>query len=157
MASGTVEQRLRELGISLPPAPAAVGSYVPVLRFGPFVVTSGQLPFRDGKLIATGRVGNEVDMETAQEAARCCVLNAVAQLRAAVGELDRIKQIFRLDGYVHAAPGFHDHPVVLNAASELLTAIFGERGKHTRVALGVHDMPLNAPVQIALWAEVEPS
>ena len=153
MADDQIAQRLQELGITLPPAPPAVGSYVPVLRFGNFVVTSGQLPFREGQLIATGRVGSDVTVEQAQEAARCCVLNAIAQLRAAVGQLDQIKQIFRLDGYVHAAPGFHEHPIVLNAASELLTAIFGERGKHTRVALGVHDMPLNAPVQIALWAE----
>jgi len=155
MSQTTPQEQLRKLGITLPPAPPAVGSYVPVLRFGSFVVTSGQLPFRDGKLIAEGRVGSDVSLEQAQEAARCCVLNAIAQLQAAVGDLSRIRRIFRLDGYVHAAPGFHQHPLVLNAASELLTAIFGERGTHTRVALGVHDMPLNAPVQIALWAEAE--
>lgn len=153
MATNDPESRLAQLGYRLPSAPAPVGAYVPVLRAGRLVVTSGQLPFRDGKLVAEGRVGAEVDVETAQEAARICVLNALAQVKAALGTLDRVSQVVRLEGYVHSAEGFHQQPAVLNAASELLVAAFGEQGKHTRVALGIGSMPLNAPVQIALWVE----
>ena len=150
----SVEAKLRELGIILPPAPAGVGAYVPWVRSGNLVFTSGQLPWRDGKLVAVGKLGTEVTIEQGYEAARVCVLNAIAQLKAAAGDLDRIMQIVRLDGFVHAGPGFHEHPKVLNGASELLVAIFGDKGKHARVALGINEMPLNAAVQLALTAEV---
>ncbi len=155
MAVTDPEARLRELGYELPDAPPPVGAYVPVVRAGGLVVTSGQLPFRAGKLIAEGRVGAELDVAAAGEAARVCVLNALAQLKQLLGTLDRVKRVVRLEGYVHSADGFYQQPAVLNPASELLTEVFGERGKHTRVALGISVMPLNAPVQIALWVEAE--
>jgi enamine deaminase RidA (YjgF/YER057c/UK114 family) len=112
------------------------------------------LPWRDGKLAFTGKLGGEVTIEQGYEAARICAINAIAQLKAAVGDLERIAQILRLEGFVHAAPGFHEHPKVLNGASELFNAVFGERGRHARVALGINEMPLNAAVQIAVMAEI---
>jgi enamine deaminase RidA (YjgF/YER057c/UK114 family) len=150
----SIDQKLRELGIILPAAPAGVGAYVPWVRTGNLVFTSGQLPWRDGKLAQIGKLGGDVTLEQGYEAARVCAINAIAQLQAAVGNLDRITQIVRLEGFVQAAPGFYEHPKVLNGASELLLAIFGERGRHARTALGINEMPLNAAVQISVIAEV---
>ena len=157
MSATSIEQRLRELGIDLPPAPAAVGSYVPVVRAGNLVVTSGQLPWQGDRLAYTGKLGGDLTLAQGNEAARICALNALAQVRAALGSLDKVRQVVRLEGYVQCAPGFRQQPQVLNGASEVLTQIFGERGRHTRVALGVHEMPLDAPVQLALWVEAEPA
>jgi len=150
----TVEDRLRELGITLPPAPAGVGAYVPWVRAGNLVFTSGQLPWRDGKLTCTGKLGAGVSIEDGFQAARVCAINAIAQLKAAVGNLDLVMQIVRLEGYVHAGPGFHEHPKVLNGASELFNEVFGPRGRHARVALGINETPLDAAVQLAVVAEV---
>jgi enamine deaminase RidA (YjgF/YER057c/UK114 family) len=155
MSESSAEARLRELGITLPPAPPPVGAYVPVVRTGNLVVTSGQLPWEGDRLAYTGKLGGDLTLAHANEAARICALNALAQLRAALGSLDKVRQIVRLEGYVHCAPGFRQHPQVLNGASDLINSIFGERGRHTRTALGIHDMPLDAPVQLVLWAEVE--
>lgn len=150
----TIEFRLQDLGITLPPAPAGVGAYVPWVRTGNLVITSGQLPWRDGELAYTGKLGVEVSIEQGYDAARICAINAIAQLKSAVADLDRVVQIVRLEGFVHAALGFHEHPKVLNGASELFLAVFGDRGKHARTALGINEMPLNAAVQIAVTAEV---
>jgi enamine deaminase RidA (YjgF/YER057c/UK114 family) len=150
----TVESELKKLNIELPPAPAGVGAYVPVIRTGNLVVTSGQLPWVGDKFLHSGKVGGELTLEEGYAAARQCAINAIAQLKAAVGDLEKIQKIVRVEGYVHCAPGFRKHPLVLNGASELLNAVFGERGRHTRVALGIADMPLDAPVQIVVWAEV---
>lgn len=150
-----IEQRISQLGQSLPAAPPPVGFYVPVLRMGNFVVTSGQLPFVGKELAFKGKVGGEVSIEQGQHAAQLCLLNALAQVKSCIGSLENVKQIARLEGYVHSASGFQQQPVVLNAASELLVEAFGEPGKHTRVALGINEMPLDAPVQIALWVEVK--
>lgn len=150
-----IEHRLSQLGHILPVAPPPVGYYVPVLRVGNLVVTSGQLPFVGKELAFHGKVGGTVTIEQGQHAARLCVLNALAQIKACVGSLENITKIARLEGYVHSAPGFEQQPLVLNAASEILAEALGEAGKHTRVALGINEMPLGAPVQIALWAEVK--
>ena len=150
------EDRLTELGITLPPAPAGVGAYVPWVRTGNWIITSGQLPWRDGKLAYIGKLGADVTLEQGYDAARVCAINAIAQLKSAVADLQRIARIVRLEGFVHAAPGFHEHPIVLNGASELFLAVFGDRGKHARTALGINEMPLNAAVQISVIAEVEP-
>jgi enamine deaminase RidA (YjgF/YER057c/UK114 family) len=155
MPLSSVESQLQKLGLTLPPAPAAVGAYVTVIRTGNLVVTSGQLPWQGGRLAFTGKLGVELTVEQGYQAARLAGLNAIAQLKAAVGDLDKVRQIVRLEGFVHCGPGFRDHPQVLNGASELLNAVFGDRGRHTRTAVGVHEMPLDSPVQLIVWAEVE--
>ena len=152
--SGQVEERLKRLGHELPSAPPAVGHYVPVVRTGNLLVTSGQLPFVGKTLTFTGKLGDSLSEENGRNAARICVLNALAQIKAAVGDLDRIQRIVRLEGYVHSAAKFQAQPQVLNAASQLLGDAFGEKGQHTRIALGVSEMPLDAAVQLALWVEV---
>lgn len=155
MPLSVVETRLQELGYKLPIAPAPVGAYVAVTRVGKLLVTSGQLPWVGDRLFHKGRVGGELTIEQGYEAARICALNALAQLLTELASLDHIRQIVRLEGYVHSAPGFRDHPKVLNGASDLLNHAFGEKGRHTRTALGIADMPLDAPVQLVLWAEEE--
>ena len=153
--SGRIEEKLRKLGWELPSPPAAVGFYVPVLRTGNLVVTSGQLPFVAREITFAGKLGEELHEQQGFDAARICTLNALAQIKACVGDLEKVRRIVRVEGYVHSAPGFQNQPFVVNGASELLVEIFGEAGRHTRVALGVSEMPLNAAVQIAIWAEVE--
>ena len=150
----TADEKLHELGIALPPAPAAVGAYLPWVRTGNLVFTSGQLPWLEGKLAYTGKLGADLGVEQGYQAARLCAINGIAQLKAAAGDLERVRQIVRIEGYVHAAPGFHDHPKVLNGASELLNEVFGARGRHARTALGINEMPLNAAVQLSLIAEI---
>lgn len=151
----TPESRLANLGIHLPVPPAPVASYVPWVRTGQLIVVSGQLPILDGKLIMTGKVGGEIHEEQGAEAARQAAINAIAQLKAAVNELSKVRRIVRLEGYVASAPGFHHQPKVVNGASDLMVAVFGERGQHSRVSIGAFELPLGAPVEIALWAEVE--
>ena len=153
MAWSTVEKRLQELGVSLPPAPPPVGAYVGVARTGNLLVTSGQLPWVGDQLFRTGRVGSELTVDEGYQCARICALNALAQLLTDLASLDHIKQIVRVEGYVHCAPGFREHAKVLNGASDLLNQAFAEKGRHSRTALGIADMPLDAPVQLVLWAE----
>jgi enamine deaminase RidA (YjgF/YER057c/UK114 family) len=150
----TVEEKLRELNLVLPPPPAAVAAYRPWARTGNLVITSGQLPWRDGKMAFAGRLGEALSVEQGYQAARQCALNAIAQLKDAVGDLESIAQIVRLEGYVHCAPGFRDHPRVLNGASDLFSQLFGQRDRHSRLALGIADMPLDAAVQLTVLAEV---
>jgi enamine deaminase RidA (YjgF/YER057c/UK114 family) len=150
----SVAAQLQKLGITLPAAPAAVGSYVGVVRTGNLVVTSGQLPWRDGKLVHTGRLGDPLTVEQGYEAAKQCAINALAQIQSVIGDLEKVKQVVRVEGYVHCGPGFRQHPQVLNGASEFLNAVFGDRGMHTRIALGIADMPVDAPVQLVVWVEV---
>ncbi|MED5448695.1 MAG: RidA family protein [Planctomycetota bacterium] len=151
---GVIEAKLAELGIVLPAAPPAVAAYVPWVRTGSLVVTSGQLPWVDGELSHTGRIGAELTDEQGYQAARNALFNALAQLKEAVGDLDRVVKIVRLEGNTHSAPGHRGQPQVLNGASDLLLEVFGDRGRHTRTALGISEMPLGAAVQISLWAEV---
>lgn len=154
--AGTVEERLKELGIEIPPAPVPVASYVPVLRTGNLVVTSGQLPTIGKEVMFVGKVGQDIHEQEGQHAARLCALNALAQIKACVGDLDKVKRIVKLDGFVQSADGFSMQPLVMNGASELMIQIFGDKGKHTRCAVGVNELPLNAAVEVAVWAEVEP-
>lgn len=154
MTENAFEARLTQLGIDLPSAPPAVGSYVPVVQYGSVVVTSGQLPFIGKEMVFQGKVGGNLTEEQGGHAARLCLLNALAQVRSVVGTLDRVKQVIRLEGYVQSASGFANQPLVLNPASTLLTDIFGEVGKHTRVAVGASELPLNAAVEISLWVEI---
>lgn len=152
----TTSETLRHLGITVPPAPGAVAAYEPWARSGALVFTSGQLPWRDGVMAFAGRLGAELTVEQGYQAARQCALNALAQLReAAGGDLDRVRRVVRVEGYVHCAAGFRGHPQVLNGASDLFNAVFGARGAHARLAIGVSDMPLDAAVQITVTAEVD--
>ena len=146
--AGEIEARLRALDLSLPEAKAPIGSYVPYLHLGGQLFISGQLPIMDGKLAAEGKIGTDLDLGQGQEAARVCAINILAQAKAALRDLDRIVQLLRLNGFVNAAPDFADHPKVLNAASELMVEILGNKGRHTRIAVGCASLPLNAAVEI---------
>jgi enamine deaminase RidA (YjgF/YER057c/UK114 family) len=146
---------LAALGIVLPAAaPAPVGSYVPVVRSQNLIFTSGQLPFRDGKLIAVGKVPTDVPLELAQQAAGAALLNALAAINA-IAPIDGIKQVVRLNMFVNSAAGFTDQAKVANGASDLLARIFGPAGRHTRCAIGAAELPLNAAVELDLVVEVE--
>ena len=145
--------RLRTLGLELPSVASPVGSYVPAVRAGDLVMTSGQLPLRDGALTHTGLVGSDVTPEEAQEAARLCALNALAAVDALIG-IDAVWSVVKVTGYVASAPGFTGQPAVLNGASDLLADVFGERGRHARAAVGVAALPLGAPVEVDLVVEV---
>jgi enamine deaminase RidA (YjgF/YER057c/UK114 family) len=149
----TVAGRLAELGLVLPPVAAPVAAYVPAVRTGDLVYTSGQLPLVADELPVTGRVGADVSTEDATAAARTCALNALAAVDALVG-LDAVRRVVKLVGFVASAPGFTDQPVVVNGASELLGAIFGEAGQHARSAVGVAALPKGAPVEVELIVEV---
>lgn len=150
----TATKKLEQLGIRLPSPPAAVAAYEPWVRSGDLVITSGQLPWRDGKMAYAGKLGAELDEKEGYEAARLAAINAIAQLKAAIGDLDKIVRIVRVEGHVHTAQGFRGHPQVLNGASDLFNEVFGPRGRHTRTALGINEMPLDAAVQISVWAQV---
>lgn len=150
-----IEERISELGLELPSPPKPAGAYVPVVVEGNLVYVSGQVPFQSGTVpeLFKGKVTSEVSIETAQEAARICTLNALSHIKVALGELDRVKKFIRLSGYVNSDPSFTDQPKVLNAASDLLADIFGDAGKHSRVAIGVSSLPLGSAVEIEFLAK----
>lgn len=150
----TPSERLAALGLGLPAVPAPVAAYVPAVRMGDLVMTSGQLPFDSGSLTATGKVGAGVDVPAAQAAARQAALNAVAAAADVAGGIDRIAAIVKVVGFVASAPGFTGQPQVVNGASELLGEIFGKAGAHARSAVGVAELPLGAPVEIELVVAV---
>jgi enamine deaminase RidA (YjgF/YER057c/UK114 family) len=152
--TSNVEQRLSQHGHIVPTAPAAVGDYVPVIRTGNLVITSGQLPLVGKELMFKGKVGHELPEEQGFHAARMCALNALAQIKACVGNLDKVTRIIRVEGYVQSANGFTRQPQVINGASELIVQAFGDAGKHTRIAVGANELPLNAAVELVVWAEV---
>nr|WP_036528660.1 RidA family protein [Nocardia sp. CNY236] len=147
------EKNLAELGLTLPPVAAPVAAYIPAVRTGSLVYTSGQLPFVNGRLSATGKVGAEVAVEAATEAARWCALNALAAVHDLVG-LDAVARVVKVVGFVASAPGFGDQPMVINGASELLGRVFGDAGAHARSAVGVSELPKNTPVEVELIVEV---
>lgn len=150
----TPEERITELGLELPEVVTPLASYQPAVRSGSYVYTSGQLPIVKGELVATGKLGQEIGTDLAVELAEICALNAVAALRAQVGELSKVKRIVKVVGFVASAPDFYEQPVVVNGASDLLGKIFGDAGKHARSAVGVAVLPRNAPVEVELIAEV---
>jgi enamine deaminase RidA (YjgF/YER057c/UK114 family) len=151
---GAVEERLAALGLTVPQVAAPVAAYVPALRSGPWVFTSGQLPFVDGQLMGTGLVGSDVTAEAAQAMAARCALNAIAAIRSVVGDLDAVTRVVKVVGFVASAPGFTGQPGVVNGASELLGSAFGEAGVHARSAVGVAALPLGAPVEVEVIVEV---
>jgi enamine deaminase RidA (YjgF/YER057c/UK114 family) len=148
------EARLRELGHELPPVPEPAGSYVPATRAGTLLFTAGQVPFQGGELAKTGKVGDALTVEEAQEAARVCALNALAAAAAEAGGLNNISRIVKVTGFVASAPDFNGQPQVLNGASDFLGEVFGEAGLHARSAVGVAELPLDAPVEVELVVEL---
>ncbi len=150
----SASDKLRELGLTLPPAAAPVGAYVPTVRAGGLIFTSGQLPMADRKLTATGKVPTDVSLADAQAAAAQAVLNALAAVAAETGSLDAIARVVRLNVFVNSSPGFTDQAKVANGASDLLLAIFGDAGRHTRCAIGAAELPLDAPVELDLIVEL---
>jgi enamine deaminase RidA (YjgF/YER057c/UK114 family) len=153
--AGTVEKKLLDLGIALKEAPAPVANYVPSVRIGNLLMVSGQLCFdRDGKLAAKGQLGGGVSIEDGQKAARACGVNLLAQVKAALGDLDRVSRVVRLGGFINSAPGFLDGPKVMNGASDLMVAAFGDKGKHARTTVGVAALPADAAVEVEGLFEV---
>jgi enamine deaminase RidA (YjgF/YER057c/UK114 family) len=152
--SATPEERLAGLGRALPGVAAPVAAYVPAVRTGNLVYTSGQLPLVDGKLAATGKVGGEVGPEEAKELAATCALNALAAVKAEIGDLGRVRRVVKVVGFVASTPDFTGQPGVVNGASELLGEVFGEAGVHARSAVGVAALPLDAPVEVELIVEI---
>jgi enamine deaminase RidA (YjgF/YER057c/UK114 family) len=150
----TPEERLAELGLSVPEVAKPVAAYIPAIRSGNHVFTSGQLPMRDGQLIATGKVGGEVSQEEAVECARQCALNALAAVKAEVGDLSAVKRIVKVVAFIASTPDFTAQPQVANGVSELLGEVFGDAGRHARSAVGVSVLPLDAPVEVELLVEV---
>ena len=148
------EAKLKELGLTLPDPPKPVANYVPVVRVGALLFLSGVLPSRDGQLIMTGKLGGNLTIEQGIEASRVAVLNGLSIIRSAAGSLDRVKQIVKMVGHIASAPGFTDQPQVLNGASDLLVSVFGDAGRHARVAVGAAELPRQAPVEIELIVEL---
>ena len=150
-----IEAKLKAMGLALPPVPAAVASYIPFVQVGNLLFIAGTTGEQDGKPPYAGRVGAEVTVEQAREAARRCALNHLAMMRAALGDLDRVERIVRLIGYVHSAPGFTDQPAVINGESDLYIALWGEKGRHARAALGGGPFYANAPVETEVIVQVK--
>jgi len=152
---GSVESRLTEMGLELPAAPKPLAQYVPAKRVGLIAITSGQVPMRDGAPLLTGQVGGAVSLEQGRQCALLCALNALAAIKGLVGSLDDVAEIVQLRGFVNSAPGFGDQPEVLNAASELMVALFGEAGRHTRSAVGTNTLPRNLPVELEMMVRLK--
>ena len=150
-----VQDRLDALGLELPEVATPAGAYVPALVSGNLVFTAGQIPLVDGKLMATGKVGSEIDVDYAREIARRCALNAIPAVKSVIGDLDRVKRVVKVVGFVSSEPSFTQQPQVINGASELLEQVFGEAGIHARSAVGVAVLPLDAPVEVELIVEFE--
>ena len=149
-----IEEKIEQLGIKLTAPPAPAGSYIPVIVAGDFAFVSGQIPIEDGKLAFTGKVTDDT-IEIGQKSARLCVINILAQLKKELGSLEKIQRIIRLNGFVNAGPEFSAHPKVINGASDLLFEIFGEKGKHTRIAVGVSNLPLNSMTEIDAVVQIK--
>jgi enamine deaminase RidA (YjgF/YER057c/UK114 family) len=152
--AGTVEKKLRELGIVLQDPVAPSANYVPFVRTGNLLMVSGQICFADGKLVATGKLGGGVSIEDGQKAARACAINVLAQVKAAIGDLDKVVRVVRLGGFVNSAPTFLEGPKVMNGASDLMVAAFGDKGRHARSTVGVAVLPLDSAMEVEALFEV---
>jgi enamine deaminase RidA (YjgF/YER057c/UK114 family) len=153
--AGTIEKKLAELGITLPAAAAPIANYVPFVRSGNILVVSGQICLGiDGKLVAKGKLGAGVAVEDGQKAARMCAINLLAQVKASLGDLDKVARVVRLGGFINSAPDFLDGPKVMNGASDLMVSVFGDLGRHARTTVGVASLPLDAAVEVEGTFEV---
>ena len=148
-----IEGKLKELGMELPTPPNPAGSYIPVVTTANLAFVSGQIPMRDGKVVFEGKVPDEQSLDSARDAAKICIINGLAQLKANLGSLDKITKFVRISGFVNSNPEFTEQPKVINAASDLLVEIFGDMAKHSRIAVGVASLPLNATVEIDMVVE----
>jgi|TARA_B100001741_G_scaffold147682_1_gene121877 enamine deaminase RidA (YjgF/YER057c/UK114 family) len=148
-----IEDKLRELSIDLPTPPSPAGSYIPVVTTGNLAFVSGQIPMKEGKVVFEGKVPNEQSLDAARDAAKICIINGLAQLKANLGSLDKITKFVRISGFVNSNPEFTEQPKVINAASDLLVEIFGDMAKHSRIAVGVASLPLNSTVEIDMVVE----
>jgi len=151
---GNIENKIKELGLQLPEPPKPLAAYIPAKQVGNLIFTAGQLPMVNGEIILKGLLGQDVEIDPAYNAAKICTLNALSAIKGVIGDLDKIKQVVRVVGYVASVPTFIQQPAVVNGASELLLEIFGENGKHARSAVGMAVLPLNAAVEIELTVEV---
>jgi enamine deaminase RidA (YjgF/YER057c/UK114 family) len=149
-----IDEKLALLGITLPTPPKPAGSYIPAVKTGNLIFISGQIPMQDGRVQFKGQVPTTISVEEAQKAARLCIINVLAQLKVELGTLDKISKIVRVSGFVNSTPEFFEQPKIINSASDLLFEIFGEKGKHARIAVGVSSLPLNSAVEIDLIAEI---
>jgi len=149
-----IEEKIKSMGINIPVPPTPAGSYIPLVKTGNLLYVSGQIPLQDGKVAFTGKVSDE-NIETAQKSARICAINILAQLKKELGDLEKISRFVRLSGFVNSVPEFTQHPKVINAASDLLYEIFGDVGKHTRIAVGVSSLPLNSMTEIDAIVEIK--
>ncbi|WP_145025184.1 MULTISPECIES: RidA family protein [Paenibacillus] len=151
----SIQERLKELNIELEPVGEPKFSYVPVNQVGNLLYTSGHDCRKNGELILTGKLGEELTIEQGQEAARRCIVNILSSLQAHLGSLDRVKKVVKMLGFIQSAPGFKDQPYVLNGASDLLIEVFGEKGKHARSAIGTNELPFDTPVEVEIIVEIE--
>ncbi|WP_439597277.1 RidA family protein [Falsiroseomonas sp.] len=151
---GTVEANLQKLGIALPQAPAPVANYIGFNQVGNLLLVSGQIPLVEGRISTTGKLGAGVSIEEGQAAARICFINLVAQVKAAVGDLDRVKRVVRLGGFIACEPSFTQHALVMNGASDMAVAVFGEAGRHARSTIGVPSLPGDAAVEVEGMFEI---
>ena len=142
-----IEEKIKALEITLPNPPTPAGSYIPAVKTGNLLFISGQIPMEEGKVLFTGKVSDD-NLETAQKSAKMCAINLLAQIKRELGELDKVTRIVRLSGFVNSDPEFYQHPKVINAASDLFFEIFGDKGKHSRIAMGVACLPLNSMTEI---------
>lgn len=149
-----IEEKLQSLNISLPTPPKPAGSYIPVVVSKSWAFVSGQIPIKDGKVAFIGKVPTSQSIENAQKAAKLCAINALAQLKAELGNLDKIKKIIKISGYVNSEQNFSEHPKVINAASDFLYDVFGEKGKHSRIAIGANSLPLDSTVELDMIVEI---
>jgi len=149
-----IEDKIKELGYTLPETPKPLAAYIPAIKTGDYVYTSGQVPFLNGELKYAGKVGDDLTLEQGQKAAELCVLNALSAVKGVINDLEKIEKIVKLTVFVNSAAEFTDQPKVANGASELLGKIFGESGKHARSAVGISELPVNAAVEIEMIVEV---
>lgn len=149
-----IEEKLRDMGIEVPEAAKPLAAYIPALRVGNLIYTAGQIPLVAGKLELTGKVGQDVTLEQAAELAKVCAINGLAAIKSVIGDLDQITRIVKVTGFVNSAPGFSQQPAVIDGASAFFGEVFGEAGKHARSAVGVSELPANAPVEIEFIVEI---
>jgi len=150
-----IEQKIKESGYSLPETPKPLAAYIPAIKTGNFVFTSGQVPISEGKLLYGGKVGSDLSIEDGQKAAVICALNGLSAIKGVIEDLNKIEQVVKVTVFVNSADGFLDQPKVANGASEFLVKIFGEAGKHTRSAVGVSELPINSAVEIEMIVKVK--